>query len=160
MTALSCTCDYAGQPGEPHKQWCEQEYGPHAECATRITELEAERGRWSNRLRAMARRHGVLRRAYNSSSVDPWETPEYCANANAASPCGPALRWSGLCVDCQSRLNRQLNARITAALALADAAKPGMTLNDSHGCRPVTWDLDPAALRRALTEETPDAVQR
>lgn len=41
--AARCTCDYWGMPGENHKPHCEIEGGPHAECALRIHELEAER---------------------------------------------------------------------------------------------------------------------
>lgn len=48
--APSCTCDYSGIADERHKDWCEIEGGPHADCRTRIevlesrvAELEAER---------------------------------------------------------------------------------------------------------------------
>lgn len=42
--AVRCTCDYAGMAGEPHKDFCEIEGGPHAECKTRVDVLEQELG--------------------------------------------------------------------------------------------------------------------
>ncbi len=87
----------------------------------------------SRMLRGMARRHGALRRAYNGTSIDPWEIPDYCANATPTSPCGPALRASGLCVGCLHEENRKLRAAVQRARAIRDSAS---------GTRPVA---DPSA---------------
>lgn len=63
-------------------------------------------------LRKMARRTGALRRAYNGFGFDPWEGDTYCAKATPYSPCGPALRASGLCVECLHAENRRLRESV------------------------------------------------
>lgn len=79
----------------------------------------------SQLLRGIARRLYRLRRDYKIASVDPWENPEYCAKANWAMDCGPALRDWDLCIYHARQEHRELRVesdRQTAALTRIAAA--------------------------------------
>lgn len=88
----------------------------------------------SQLLRGMARRLYRLRRDYKIASVDPWENPEYCAKANWAMPCGPALRDWDLCIYHARQEHRELRAEVgrhgTARNRIAAAHRKYV---DNHG---------------------------
>lgn len=120
---------------------------------TRQAQDMRERQVLSRLLRGMARRLGALRRDYNLSSVDPWENPDYCANATPASPCGPALRVSGLCVECLHAENQKLREALAVAegistMPVADQVveRVARKLHETSTMSLYTWD-QAAALR-------------